>query len=231
MSHAVFCFILSVLVFVVTAMPAMSWGEDTGIEKSELGEIVVTATRYEEHLSAIPANVTVITEEEIRNSTAQNIPDLLRNEVGIKVNDINGSRRNYTVDIRGFGETAGSNTLVLVDGRRVNQADLSGTDWTQIPLDRAARIEIIRGGSGSVLYGDNASGGVINIITKEGDRLLRKVTGAFGSYSTFDGSADLSGREGGFSYALSGNTLTSDGYRDNSDTRAKDRACAAGGTF
>ena len=72
-------------------------------------EVVVTATRYEEQPSKVPANITVITEEDIKNSSAQNIPELLRTEIGIQVNDIAGNRRNYTVDLRGFGETASSN--------------------------------------------------------------------------------------------------------------------------
>ena len=188
----------------------------------KIGEVVVTATRYEEELRTVPANVTVITEEDINNSTAQNIPDILRTEAGIQVNDIAGNRRNITVDIRGFGETAGLNTLVLVDGRRVNQADLSGTDWTQIPLDRVRRIEIIRGGRGSILYGDNAAGGVINIITKEGKEFRAGAGAAAGSYDTYRGNADLSGSLHNLSYALSGSYLSSDGYRDNSDTETKD---------
>ncbi len=188
----------------------------------ELGEVVVTATRYEEKLSSVPAHVTVITEEDIKNSTAQNIPDILRTEAGIHVNDIAGNRRNIIVDIRGFGETAGLNTLVLVDGRRINQADLSGTDWTQIPLDRVKKIEIIRGGRGSILYGDNASGGVINIITKDGDLFKTGADIALGSYDTFRGSAYLSGSSKNLSYYLSGSYLSSEGYRDNSDTEAED---------
>ena len=86
------------------------------------------------------------------------------------------------MDIRGFGETGPLNTLVLVDGRRVNEIDLSGVDWTQIPLDQVERIEIVRG-SGSVLYGDNAVGGVINIITKKPEKpLSARVEGVIGSY-------------------------------------------------
>jgi iron complex outermembrane receptor protein len=154
-------------------------------EEQTLEEIVVTATRYEEKTFSVPASVTVISEEDIRDSTAQTIPDLLRTAVGIHVNDITGNGRSFTVDLRGFGETASLNTLVLVDGRRVNEPDLSGVDWTVIPLERVERIEIIRGGSGSVLYGDNAAGGVINIITKEGDTLKGGGEIATGSYSTF----------------------------------------------
>src|SRR4030043_625099 len=138
-------------------------------EEIKLEEVVVTATRYEEQPSKVSSNITVITEKDINSSSAQNIPELLRTEIGIQVNDITGNRRNYTVDLRGFGETASLNTLVLVDGRRINQPDLSGVDWTEIPLERVKRIEIIRGGRGSILYGDNTTGGVINIIKKKRD--------------------------------------------------------------
>jgi iron complex outermembrane receptor protein len=185
-------------------------------------EVVVTATRYEEEISAVPANVTVITEEDIANSTAKDIPSILRTQPGIHVTDISGNRRTYRVDLRGFGETAQSNTLVLVDGRRINQADLSGTDWALIPLDRVERIEIVRGGRGSVLYGDNASGGVINIITKEGEAFEVGGELAGGSYDTFSANAYISGTQEGLSYALSGSYYDSDGYRDNSDSEAKD---------
>jgi len=191
-------------------------------EITSLEEIVVTATRYEEKLTNVPAFVTVISKEDIRNSTAQNIPDLLRTEVGIHVNDITGNRRIFTVDLRGFGETASSNLLVLIDGRRVNQADLSGVDWAQIPLERVEKIEVIRGGSGSVLYGDNATEGVINIITKEGDKFRAGGELALGSYETFKSDVHISGSLNSLSYYLSGRYLTSDGYRENSDTEAKD---------
>ena len=117
--------------------------------------VVVTPARAESTLDRVPAFVTLIDEEDIAASPAQDIPDLLR-RAGVQVVDVTGNQRSYRVDLRGFGATAGSNTLVLVDGRRVNQPDLSGTDWSQIPLDRVARIEVIRGGDGAVLFGDNA---------------------------------------------------------------------------
>lgn len=193
-----------------------------------MDEVVVTATRQEESLSRVPANVTIINEEEIAQSPALNVPELLRSVSGVLVNDITGNGRTYTVDLRGFGETASLNTLVLVDGRRINQADLSGVDWTLIPKDRVERIEIVRGGRGSVLYGDNATGGVINIITKKG---TQELTGAgnvlAGSYKTFQSDGSVSGTINDLSFALHGNYRSSDGYRDNSDTLAKD----AGGSL
>jgi iron complex outermembrane receptor protein len=213
------------LVFLISGLflpPGGLFAQNTDLAVTELEKVVVTATRQEEKISSVPANVSVITEADIANSPAQDVPDLLRTAAGVHVRDISGNRRSYTVDLRGFGETAGMNTLVMVDGRRINQADLSGTDWTLIPIERIKRIEIIRGGRGSVLYGDNAAGGAINIITKKGKELEAVAEVAAGSYDTQKASANLSGGYKNLSYALSGNYMVSDGYRDNSDRRGKD---------
>ena len=99
---------------------------------------------------------------------------------------------------------------------------MSGVDWTLIPKDRIQQIEIIYGGRGSVLYGDNAAGGVINIITKKGDQthFSGGVTG--GSYETLLARLAASGSTKNLSYALNTAFQTTDGYRDNSGTNAKD---------
>jgi len=186
-----------------------------------LDPIVVTATRQEEPESSVPTDITIISATDISQSTATNVPDLLRTLPGVQVKDITGSQRNFQVDLRGFGETARYNTLVLVDGRRINQADLSGTDWTLIPLNRIERIEVIHGGSGSVLYGDNATGGVVNILTKKGDQMAVEAEIRAGNYKTFESSAGVSGSKQNFSYSVTGNYQSSDGYRDNSDSIAK----------
>jgi len=187
-----------------------------------MDEVVVTATRHEEQLSSVPANVTIFTAMDIINSSAQSIPEFLRNQAGVQINDISGNRRTYTVDLRGFGETATLNSLVLVDGRRVTQADLSGSDWALVPLERIKRIEIVRGGGGSVLYGDNAAGGVINIITKEGEAFKTGAEVSAGSYHTRKANAYIGGSGQNLSYLLSGSYLKSDGYRTNSQTEGSD---------
>jgi iron complex outermembrane receptor protein len=200
---------------------ASSKGEES--ETSVIREMVVTASRYEEAVESVPTNVSVITEQDIANSTAKDIPGLIQQEVGLHVYDITGNRRSYRVDRSGFGETAVLNTLVLVDGRRVNNPDLSGADWMLISLDRVKRIEIVRGSRGSVLYGDNATDSVINIITKEGeDQFKTELKATGGSYSTFGASASASGMYNEVSYELSGSYYESDGYRDNSHTDPRD---------
>ncbi len=213
--------ILGALLFSMTAL-----AEDTDTAKGKptmMKQIVVTATRYEEATESVPANVTVITEEDIANSTARDVPTILQKEVGLHVYDVTGNGRAYRVDRSGFGETAALNTLALVDGRRVNNPDLSGADWMLTPLDRVRRIEIVRGSRGSVLFGDNATDSVINIITKVGDRrFMAGLKAAGGSYSTIDTNVYVSGTNKGLSYALSGSFYESDGYRDNSETDARD---------
>ena len=114
------------------------------------------------------------------------------------------------------------NLLLLVDGRRVNLPDLSGPDWNLIPLERIERIEVVRGGRANILYGDNATQGVIHIITKEGKRLEGDVSARYGSYGTFKGHGSISGATDLLSYDLTVGYLESDGFRDNSDSLAKD---------
>jgi iron complex outermembrane recepter protein len=200
------------------------WAEEPAPGSNEppvMGEVVVTASREKEAVAKIPANVTVIDAGQIQRSRAQNVPDLLA-AAGLHVSDIAGNQRMYTVDLRGFGETAPANLLVLVDGRRINQADLSGTDWALIPLERIERIEVLPSTRGSVLYGDNATGGVVNIITKEGQGLEGRVAAAYGSYDTFKTAAGVGGATGIVSYDFLATYMDSDGYRDNSATEAKD---------
>lgn len=186
-----------------------------------MGEVVVTATRHEGQLISVPANVTIYTEKDIKSSAAESVPEFLRNQAGVQVYDISGNRRTYTVDLRGFGETATLNSLVLVDGRRVTQPDLSGSDWALVPLERIKRIEIVRGG-GSVLYGDNAAGGVINIITKERGTSKTGADVSTGNYNTRKANAYIGGGGNNLSYLLSGGYIKSDGYRTNSQTESSD---------
>jgi iron complex outermembrane receptor protein len=186
-----------------------------------LDEVVVTATRDTEEIRKIPANVTVINRREIEQSNSQTVVDLLRSEADVVVRDFYGNGKTASVDIRGFGETGPLNTLVLVDGRRVNEIDLSGVDWTQISLDQVDRIEIVRG-SGSVLYGDNATGGMINIITKRPEKPISiRTEGVAGSYGYYKGGTSVGGKWGPLSAIVSASYQDTDGYRDNGFLKAK----------
>jgi len=187
-------------------------------------KVVVTATRFEDRYIDKPVNMTVITAEDIGNSTAKTVPQLLSEQAGIGIHDFFGNNAaTTTVDLRGFGITGGQNTLILVDGRRVTDPDLSGVQWSAIPLSAIKRIEIVRG-AGSVLYGDGATAGVINIITKSPSarRNAVNVRGGVGSYGTREGvlTANYFGDRAGFN--VSASNYESDGYRRNNHDRQSD---------
>ncbi|MBM3250205.1 MAG: TonB-dependent receptor [Candidatus Omnitrophica bacterium] len=189
----------------------------------ELERILVTPSRSGQLINKTAGSVSVITQKEIQNLNKQKIIDVLRSAEGLIVRDWYGNGSKASVDIRGFGEQANLNVLVLVDGRRTNQVDLSGVDWTQIPLDQVEKIEIIRGGSGSVLYGDNASSGVINIITKTGKgKPHADILAKYGSYDFNLQKASFSGAASGLSYLFSGSREGTHGYRNNSFFKSKD---------
>lgn len=209
----------------VFAAPSWGWGQEAEPQREiVLGEVVVTATRIPEPLWRVPAHVTVIRAEDIERSTARDIPELLRHEAGIFVTKTSSSPESAVVDFRGFnnGGGNGQRLLVLVDGRRVNEADTSNADWALIPLENIERIEIVHGPA-SAVYGDNAVAGVIQVITKTGEGPLAASLGASaGSYDTFREHFSVRQSVEGFSYQLFGHHEDGDGFRSNSNFRAKD---------
>jgi iron complex outermembrane receptor protein len=171
------------------------------------------------------ASTSIISSADIERSPSQTLQDILAREPGIQVRSLFGSVNGAqtTVDMRGFGATGSSNTLVLVNGRRLNDIDMAGVDFAAIPKNSIERIEITRGNSGAVLYGDGAVGGVINIITKVGAGLppSARVQGAFGSYDYVEGNVSANGSSGPFSASAYANAVSSHGYRDNNQLRQK----------
>jgi iron complex outermembrane receptor protein len=219
---------LLVLVLVPINGPLLAQGpKEMPPEKQEivLDEIVVVATREREEIIRIPANVTLITADDIEKSTAKEITELLRREAGIMVTNTSGSTpTGITVEARGFnnGGGNGGRTLVLIDGWRANEADTSNPDWALIPLHNIERIEVVRGPA-TAIYGDSAMAAVINIITKRGvGRPTIELGADAGSWQRFGQKATLGGSTQGFSYFLFGGHSEEDGYRDNSNFSAQD---------
>lgn len=169
--------IISSAIALAFALPVFS------AEQINLDEVVVSATRFSEPKTSAAPNIKIISNEEILSSPATNIPDLLKMQAGINVTSLYGSQGiDATVDMRGFGDaTAVSNTLILLDGQRLNSVDSSNIQWASIPLQAIDHIEIIPGG-GTVLYGDRAAGGVINIITDKSGNDRASITATIGSY-------------------------------------------------
>ena len=201
----------------------MAWAEEPSAAKEApfMGEVVVTATRTAREVEKIPARTAVITAEDIEKSGAQSVPDALRMLPGVFVSDLNGNGVNQTVDIGGFGATSDRHVAVVVDGRRINPIDLGGVRWSTLPIETVDRIEVLYG-SGSVLYGDNAVGGVINIITKDvGEGVGGDVEAALGTLETHKVRAGFNAAGESAGIYVSANRYRSEGYRERSAVQRK----------
>jgi len=168
----------------------------------------------------VGSSSTVITADDIAHSPVQSLPEILAQVPGVQLQTPYGGPNGAktSVDLRGFGAFASDNTLFLLNGRRLNDVDKAGFDLTTIPLDSIARIEIVRGNSGAVLYGDNAVGGVVNIITKTGaggPPATIRAEGGFGSFNSRMAAVSAALNSGPWSTSFYGNGIKSDGYRVN----------------
>ncbi|QSX39976.1 TonB-dependent receptor [Shewanella cyperi] len=164
----------------------------------------------------LAANVNVIDAAAIAISGATRLGELLRGQSGIQLSD-NGA--GPVLAMRGFGAgQAASNTLILVDGRRLNNIDIAAPDLNAIALNQVERIEILSGSAG-VLYGDQAVGGVINIVTKAPDAGSGSLQLLAGNYATYEARGDYAGAiNDNWRYYLAANRRDSDNYRDHSES-------------
>jgi len=181
---------------------------------TQLDTLVVTSSRLE-GINNLAANITVIESADIQNSPAHTLPELLAQEVGVNTTSLFSHGSRASVGIRSFGETATQNTLILLDGRRLNDIDLSSVNFSAIPFENIDRIEIVRG-SGAVLYGDGATNGIINIITKDprDSEPYAKLSATTGSFDHREANAFASYSTEQFGITANLNTINNDGYRD-----------------
>ncbi|MBR0817777.1 TonB-dependent receptor domain-containing protein [Bradyrhizobium liaoningense] len=169
----------------------------------------------------VGAATTVITAADIAHAPSQTLAEIIATQVpGAQITTLYGGQvaAKTSVDLRGFGAFATANTLVLVNGRRLNDIDMAQVDLSTIPLNSIERVEVTRGNSGAVLYGDNAVGGVINIVTRNGvggPPVTARIEAGFGSFNTRLGNVSTSLNSGPWSTSFYGNAVRTDGYRDN----------------
>ncbi len=191
-------------------------------QTATLKETVVTASRFEEYRINAPMALQVITQQDILNSGVNSVPDALRMLAGINVrgNAPGQLDLNAAVDLGGFGVTASQNTLVLIDGRKLNPIDSSEIAWGAVDMSSVERIEIATGGA-SVQYGAGATGGVINIITRQSSKDQSMAQTSVGSFGTIQGSLQLDRQFNDVAFGLSASSAKSDGWRENSQVRAQ----------
>lgn len=195
------------------AAPAISTTEPVSAEEPVAAEeeetvITVTATRNPRLLSETPSSVTVITRAQLQAGNVFDLSEAIRRAPGVSLSQSGTRGKSSSLFMRG---TESNHTLVLIDGIRANNPDDGRFDFGVIPAENIERIEVMRG-PGSALYGSDAIGGVINIITRQGAGPLRsggKVE--VGNFATNKQVFSLNGQLGKSRLSLAASRLDSDG--------------------
>jgi len=156
--------------------------EEKGKEVHTLDEIVVTATKTEKRIEDAPGTVTIITDKEMALRDIDTLDDALEYVKGTFVKR-NKGLMDSTASVRMRGFSGDQYTLILFDGQPLNDAYTGGLEWGTLPVEGIEKIEVLQGAA-SALYGGNAMGGVINIITKTPKKLEASITGGYGTDNT-----------------------------------------------
>jgi iron complex outermembrane receptor protein len=182
--------------------------------EQKLAPVTVSASRFES--SEAPIGATVITAEQIRQSGANNINEAIRKIAGVFGRQNLSGTSDSSLDLRGFGTNSDQNVAVFVDGIRISENELTTAMMSIVPIESVERIEIVRGGS-SVLYGEGATGGTIQIITKRGIKNAThgSMVAEAGSFGYQELRASLAKGWDNFSIDANLGGLRTDNYRDN----------------
>ncbi len=200
--------------FAAPAQDAVDYGDE---------EVVVTAERIPSKKLSTPANVTVITAEKIADNNYQTLDEVLNDVNGVFVTGM-GSGTQHIVRIQGDDRV-----VVMVDGRRMNNDQGTGIGKASVDIDMIGtlknieRIEIVKGG-GSAIYGSDAVGGVINIITKQNREQQSTLDINYGSWGTKNYQLNTQGSDNGYSWYIGGTITKQDHYsfkRDGETQRAQ----------
>jgi len=182
------------VLWIVPLMLLAGLAEETGPEEPiALPDMDLTVQRYRQPKEDVAAQVVVLDRRELEATPGDTVKDVLLSVPGIDVRPQGAAGAQAGVSIRG---SRTEQVLVLIDGRRVNNAQGGGVDFADLPLAELERIEILKGG-GSALYGSDPVGGVINIVTRrggEGDVDLSTELGSFGTWSIRGATGHRSGR-------------------------------------
>jgi outer membrane cobalamin receptor len=207
----------SVIGFIVICASMVAAVPEVKAEEAnvQLKEVVVTATKTEKEQQDLTQSVTVITATDIQMSGATTAAEAIERTAGADVKDYGGKGSLSSINIRGANA---EQVLVLLDGRRLNSASAGGFDMADlaVPLEQIDRIEIVRGPS-SALYGADAVGGVVNIITKKPGGALTTAIGQAGTHGFGSFTLSNSNKLDKFYYTLYAGKEIYDGFRVNSD--------------
>ncbi|MFH1540758.1 MAG: TonB-dependent receptor [Elusimicrobiota bacterium] len=193
---------------------------------------VFIGLRKEVPVEKTATNITVISEEEIKNSDAKNVGEVLKNKTGIVEVSKYGTLGSLSeLRIRSGGSSS-KQVLIMIDGRPVNDISGGSSNLSEIPAENIERIEVLRGPA-SALYGANALGGVVNIITKKAITLKPKTEIGlnYGSFNTQNYNFNFSAMPGKANIFLAGSKNLTNGFRENSEYDATNLSAKFGYDF
>ncbi len=177
--------------------------------KLKTSDVFVTATRTPTPIKNVIADVTLISEDEIKRAGSTSLQELLQKQPAIEIANLGGAGKVSTIGIRG---TSSTHSVILVDGIRLGAATTGFTAIEHIPLSQIEKIEIVRGPASS-LYGQDAIGGVVQIFTKKGLKGFKPYVGiGYGSYNTSNFQSGIRGGNDQTTYAINFSTINSDGF-------------------
>lgn len=183
------------------------------------GGVFLSLTKRNESMKDMPSSVSTVSRAQITESKAKHLGELIESELGVTLGKYGSFGASNTASIRG---STSEQVLVLVDGRRINKIASGGAELSEIPLNCIERVEVVRGGA-SAIYGTNAIGGVINLITRKysGDSPSVNLDVSAGSFNTRDISAGFNVKRNNVSTLVSAAKQQSSGWRGNSDYDAQ----------
>jgi outer membrane cobalamin receptor len=194
---------------------APAGGQESPSEPVRLEPVVVTATRLEQKADEAPAAVTVITRDEVRESPAQTLDDLLRQVPGFslfrRTSSVVGHPTTQGLSLRGIGPSGTSRALVLLDGVPLNDPFGGWVYWDRVPLLGIEQVEVVRGG-GSSAWGNYALGGVVQVIGRRPTGRSATLEASHGSHDTSNLGLLVTETAGPFRLLLEGQRFDTDGY-------------------
>jgi iron complex outermembrane receptor protein len=184
-------------------------------EEQALPTITISGSRFASDPALAPIGASVITADEIRRAGAADVNQAIRKIGGVYGRQSLDGSPDFGLDLRGFGPNSSQNLVVTLDGVRLSENELAGAVLSSIPIETVERIEIIRGGA-SVLYGEGATGGVIQIVTKrpENNRRSGSLRAEVGQFGLADLRASMAQSWNGFALDASLGKQRTDNYRD-----------------
>lgn len=184
-------------------------------EDIALASITITGARFDSDPALAPIGATVISAADIRRAGAADVNTAIRKIGGVYGRQSLDGSPDFGLDLRGFGSNSSQNLVITLDGVRLSENELAGAVLSSIPIETVERIEIIRGGA-SVLYGEGATGGVIQIVTKRPAKNSRggSLRAEAGQFGLADLRASIAQSWNGFALDAAIGKQRTDNYRD-----------------